>query len=242
MRRLSANDLIEIWETAQSQHPLDQALTILRAGFTENSIDSLVDLPVGERDRRLLQLRQETLGPMLVGETECPGCGERLEFEINTTDFLVEPPPVKTWDSEIDGFSFQIRMPTTRDIAAVMDSPADVARSSLAERCIVFPEGGERVAALTELPDALIGKIANQLAAADAGAESLINLECQACGEKWQTLLDIASYFLREIEALVKRLLFEVHVLAQAYGWNEVEILSLSAKRRQAYLDMVGYA
>jgi hypothetical protein len=32
-------------------------------------------------------------------------------------------------------------------------------------------------------------------------------------------------------------LLDEVHVLARAYGWNEREILGLSAARRAAYLE-----
>jgi hypothetical protein len=31
-----------------------------------------------------------------------------------------------------------------------------------------------------------------------------------------------------------------VHTLAQAYGWREVDILSMNAWRRQAYLEMLG--
>ena len=35
------------------------------------------------------------------------------------------------------------------------------------------------------------------------------------------------------------RTLNEIHLLASAYGWSEGEILSLTAKRRRLYLQMV---
>ncbi|HUD55174.1 MAG TPA: hypothetical protein VMR02_08095 [Terracidiphilus sp.] len=44
---------------------------------------------------------------------------------------------------------------------------------------------------------------------------------------------------LTQIEARARRLLYEVHTLAAAYGWSEREILSLSAPRRALYLEMV---
>ena len=36
------------------------------------------------------------------------------------------------------------------------------------------------------------------------------------------------------------RLLRQVHTLAMAYGWREIDILSMSALRRQVYLEMLG--
>ena len=48
----------------------------------------------------------------------------------------------------------------------------------------------------------------------------------------------------RSIESIHKqvgfaRLMAEVHLLAQAYGWSEAETLSLSRWRRRVYLGMV---
>ena len=43
-----------------------------------------------------------------------------------------------------------------------------------------------------------------------------------------------------ELATQAKRLLREVHFLARAYGWREADILAMSARRRQAYLEMVG--
>ena len=70
-------------------------------------------------------------------------------------------------------------------------------------------------------------------------AEIELNLQCPACRHCWSSLLDIVSFFWSEVSNQVKRLLAEVHLLARAYGWREADILSMSAARRKAYLDMV---
>jgi len=51
--------------------------------------------------------------------------------------------------------------------------------------------------------------------------------------------LDIVAFFWEEISAKANRLLEEVHTLALAYGWNEMDILSMSVRRRQFYFEMV---
>jgi hypothetical protein len=52
-------------------------------------------------------------------------------------------------------------------------------------------------------------------------------------------LFDIVSFFWTELSAQAKRLLREVHTLARGYGWREADILAMSARRRQLYLDLV---
>jgi hypothetical protein len=64
-------------------------------------------------------------------------------------------------------------------------------------------------------------------------------LTCPSCGASWQEGLDILSFFWDEIENWAYRTLHEIHMLALAYGWSEPEILSLSAARRQMYLEKV---
>ena len=73
----------------------------------------------------------------------------------------------------------------------------------------------------------------------DPLAETLVNLRCAECGHQWEEELDIAAWLWVEIEARARRLLFDVHTLATAYGWSEHEILSLSEPRRTLYLEMV---
>ncbi len=82
-------------------------------------------------------------------------------------------------------------------------------------------------------------ELGERMASADPMAETRLTLRCPECGEEWEETFDIVSFFWAEIEAQAKRLLFEIHTLALAYGWTESEILSLSEPRRALYLEMV---
>jgi hypothetical protein len=77
------------------------------------------------------------------------------------------------------------------------------------------------------------------MADCDPQADVEIARTCSACGHQWQTSFDIVSFFWTEICAQAKRLLREVDILARVYGWREADILSMSAARRRAYLEMV---
>mgnify|MGYP003381458898 FL=1 len=62
---------------------------------------------------------------------------------------------------------------------------------------------------------------------------------CPSCDHRWSALFDIVSFFWREIDDWARRTLREVHSLGRAYGWSEADILTLSAWRRRAYLEMI---
>ena len=51
--------------------------------------------------------------------------------------------------------------------------------------------------------------------------------------------LDVAAFFWTELNAWAVRLLREIHALASAYGWREADILALSPKRRDLYLELI---
>jgi hypothetical protein len=98
--------------------------------------------------------------------------------------------------------------------------------------------GGVDVLA-NELPNDLLAALAAEMAARDPQAEILLDLTCPACGTPWQALFDVAAFFWAEVAAEAKRLLREVDALARAYGWREADILALSPRRRQAYLELI---
>jgi hypothetical protein len=62
---------------------------------------------------------------------------------------------------------------------------------------------------------------------------------CPTCETSWQATLDIVEFIWAEIDVRARRLLWEVHTLAAAYGWSESETLLLSPARRALYVEMV---
>jgi hypothetical protein len=77
------------------------------------------------------------------------------------------------------------------------------------------------------------------MAQADPMAEIRVTVNCPACGNESEETLDIVTFLWAEIEGRAKRLLWEIHAIASAYGWTETEILALSDSRRALYVEMV---
>lgn len=242
VRPLSTLDLLEVWEVGEDQHPLDRALTLLAIACPELTWDELAALSIGQRDARLLALRERTCGPRLNGFAECPRCAERLEFGMAVADLRVAEPGAEEEAREltVDGLALRFRPPNSRDIAAVLDSQNPVeSRGRILRRCVLEASRDGAPVAASDLPNEVITRLARRMAECDPQAEILLDLRCPACDHGWRVLFDIVEFFWAELVARTRRLLREVHTLARAYGWREVDILRMSSRRRHFYLEMV---
>ena len=79
-------DILATWETAEPQHALDRALTLLAAAHPGESRASLADLPLAERDRRLWDVRENLFGSRIEAQVACPHCSHALTFECRVAD------------------------------------------------------------------------------------------------------------------------------------------------------------
>ena len=242
MRPLFAPDILNVWEQGQTQHRLDKALTLLFAAFPDTTRDKLAALSIGQRDAYLLALRELTFGTKLNCFAECPACKEQLEFTMRTEDIRLLPlPGEKKQELEIDeALVLRYRMPNSLDLAAVARCrDADTARDLLILRCVVQVIRDGAPVDCSELSAGAKEKLSAHMAEQEPQADVTLDLHCPACGHQWQTIFDIVSFFWAELNAEARRLLYDVHELALAYGWRESDILSMSDTRRQFYLGMV---
>jgi hypothetical protein len=242
-RPLSAQEMLVIWERGLHQHPVERALTMLSVALPEFAPDALLALTIGRRDAYLLTLHEITFGARLESVVECPACQERLEFTLNVADIRAAPEregEVGEQQATLDGYEVHFRLPNSRDlitIARLLD--VGQARSTLVQRCLIEAKRDGESVAVADLPEPVIAGLAEQMARLDPQAEVQLNLCCPACGHRWSLLFDIVSFLWAEIGGQARRLLRDVHTLARAYGWREADILSMSAVRRQYYLEMV---
>lgn len=241
MRPLSAHDLLGVWEAGEDHHPLDRALVLLAGACPELTWDELAALSVGQRDSRLFTLREWTSGPRLNGFVECPRCTERLEFDVAVADLRAEQPNAEeeTWELVVDDMTLRFRLPDSRDLAAILDcrDPGE-ARDLLVRRCVHEAGRDGAPVAVGELSDEVTARLARRIAECDPQAEVLLDLRCPTCDHAWQAHFDIVTFLWAEVAAQAKRLLGEVHILARAYGWREADVLGMSARRRQFYIEM----
>lgn len=178
-----------------------------------------------------------------MGQANCHACQERLEFVLDAADMLIASGvehDEQVRQVIIDGHTLHFRLPNSLDLAAIARC-RDVAsaRNLLLQRCILHIEQDGTETTIEAMPETIITTLAAQMAEHDPQAEMLLELSCPACNHNWSMLFDIVVFLWNEVCAQAKRLLREVHTLAQAYGWREADILSLSPARRQFYLEMV---
>jgi hypothetical protein len=242
MRSIGAAELVELWERGVGRHPVDRAL-ILLAGCSTETPEQLAALSVGRRDARLLEVYEHLFGPRLDAFAACPQCGEHLEYGLSARDLRMHPlgeDEANDLTLVVGDLSFRLRLPNSADLRTVSRCADGAAgRRLLLERCVLEAKRGGAAVVIEALPESVAEQIALRLAEADPQADLLIHLVCPSCRGSWQVVLDIESFLWVKVSALAKRLLREVHVLAQAYGWREADILALSAARRQSYLQMV---
>jgi hypothetical protein len=238
----SNSDLIALWERSTGEHPVNRALMLLAVCSPSESEDELARLSIGARDARLLEIYERLFGPSLDAFAHCPACNEPLEYTLSTQELTpsasspVTPPALTLDDGRI---SLRLRLPDSLDLRAISAcTEPELAAKMLTERCIVESNRGGEPVPLADLPPGITETISSALAAADPGAEMLIDLNCAVCSHAWQVTLDIERFLWSKISATAKRLLRDVHALASAYGWREPDILALSTVRRQTYLEL----
>lgn len=243
MKSLSAGDMLQVWEQGQGQRPLDRALTLLAAACPEQSREELASLSIGARDMLLLEIRERAFGSQLDGFASCPQCNEQLEFSVSTSDFggaFVPPSAESSLEWEMDGYQVAFRLPNSLDLAAVAhNEDSSLARWGILARCVTAVQQGSSKSAVDELPEAVLTAIEDKMVESDPLANVDLNLLCPGCAYGWSIGMDIESFLWTEIHTQAKRLMGEVHILARAYGWSEKDILSMSAPRRQRYVEMV---
>src|SRR6266487_1367428 len=140
-RSLSPEKILDVWEAGRQQHELDRSLTLLSAAYPGVSRDELADLTIGERDARLLRLREAVLGAGAAGISECPQCGDRVEFPLDTRTLEHAGETSSTArEIEVNGTCVRFRLPTSRDMAEVLAAPdGSHGVRRLIERCVVEP-------------------------------------------------------------------------------------------------------
>jgi len=239
MRPLTAQELLRVWEQGLGQSPARRSLALLVLAFPETPRDQLAALSIGQRDGHLMTLREWIFGDRIESMARCPRCGEALELNFGLDDIRVPSPQGSSpdWWLEQDGYRVRYRLPNSADLEiAGACTDLSEAQEMILARCLLESAGPDDA----PLPEAVANAVMMAMAEHDPQADVQLALTCPSCHHAWSAGFDIGAFFWSEITTWARRVLWEVHRLARAYGWSEGEILALSPQRRQAYLEMVG--
>jgi hypothetical protein len=240
---LAASQLLDAWERGLSQSPLERALSLLDATTEEERRGGLSHLSIGQRDARLLALREQVFGTQLRAFARCPKCEEGVELSFKTDDVRAHAEGKTQSVLSIDeaGYQVKFRLPQNRDLATLKpDADVDENRRKLLCVCVFDARCGNEEVDAADLPSKIVAEISAKMAEADPHEDIEFALTCPRCSQHWQAPLDIAAFLWAELNEWAVRLLRDVHVLASVYGWREPDILALSPARRRLYLEMIG--
>ena len=141
MRVPTVRELLDAWERGLSQSPLGRALTLLGASCDRDERVDLASLSIGQRNTRLIRMRESMFGSTVVGLAPCPACREKLELSFDTADLLAPPTNQAVQDQAMNqdpsqvgptdeassdalsvrvaGRTWRFRLPNSKDLEAV---------------------------------------------------------------------------------------------------------------------------
>lgn len=225
----TAANIVAAWESASGLSPPRRTARLLVWSGGPADEASALELDMASTASLLWASYADVFGPSADMVVACVSCGAALEAEIE----LPHGPAVRTpkaASARVAGFD--VRLPTLRELDRVHGRPD--AGAQLRAWCVVpmdrpQPSPSVEWAAVDAVVDELAGPAALHA-----------QVVCPDCGEPFEAGLDPGALVWDRIQLEAPRLLAQVAVLAQAFGWSESEILGLSDARRHAYLDLVG--
>lgn len=244
MKSPSAEQLLLVWEHGNNYSLLHKTLLLLEMVYPESEPQEIAELSIGERDTRLIRLRNSIFGSSLHNTIDCPKCNSKMEWDMNLQDFIILPTgnPENSAEHELNLDSFQIRfrLPNSRDILGLLsESGEELKTNSLLEQCILEIKQTKGKMKTKTIPENVINALSEKITELDPAAEIKMNIVCPGCSYQWEATFDIMSYLWAEIDSWAHRTFQEIYILASTFGWSEKDILNMDAGRRQLYIEMI---
>jgi hypothetical protein len=240
MRPLSDQQMLAVWERGLGRLPLERALALLEAACPEDDHNTLAAMSLGQRDTRLLRLREWAFGQQITAFCICRNCGQQLDLSFHVSHLYHEESGPAQIPLSIGGYELLLRPLNSLDLMACRNTDEPEISRAMFARCLISASSGKTGIPADQVPDNIADNAMEQVTGANPQADLEIVVSCDACHSTARENFDIISFFWSEIDSWARRILREVHLLASAYGWKESDVLSLGPLRRQFYLEMVG--
>ncbi|HME38780.1 MAG TPA: hypothetical protein VKG63_07440 [Steroidobacteraceae bacterium] len=244
MQHATPDALLRAWELGMADsRPSARSRALLGAAGVAGSPDEWGALSIGRCEGLLLDLRERLFGSRFEAWVACPRCGQGLELEFDATDLKA---PLVAGEGQplavcVGDYSVTCQAPCVDDLAGVERLPSsEQQRAHLLGRVVLEASLGGHPCAAADLPQAVVDEIERTLEERDARVLTGLGVNCEACGHRWSAPFDMVAYLWTELERWAVRLLWEVSALAQAYGWSEIDLITMTPWRRQRYLEMLG--
>jgi len=245
MRPLSAAELLQVWDNGTGMSLLEKTLLLLGKACATEDWKQLGKLSIGNRDAKLLQLREWMFGNKLRNMTKCPACSEMVEWETNTEALRLQPVKedisVETFSLRQSKFNIHFRLPDSYDVLkfSTEGNQSPYIKQLLTE-CIIDITGADNEKYAPDVLPAIAWQtLEESMSKKDPQADITMQIICPYCQHNWNAVFDIMSFLWTEINNWAKHIMQEVALLARAFSWSEKDILAMTPQRRRLYIEMI---
>lgn len=192
---------------------------------------------VAERLQYLLAIAiaTQSVPPALNTRCQARDCRIAMQVELDLAAFIAELPPDPVV-CRVAGRRVTARLPRGADQRLWRDAKTDIAWLA---RQLIETVDGQIPERDWGVPTAWIDEFGAALAAQDPHTVLQLSATCPSCGHANPVDFDLEDHILRLFADVQRRLIDDVHGLATAYRWSEVDICALPTWRRRAYLARV---
>ncbi|MCL2257106.1 MAG: hypothetical protein FWC14_02740 [Candidatus Bathyarchaeota archaeon] len=204
-------------------------------------LETIRNLPVGDRIALILQLRKITFGTTLHCKIQCPNCTDKLSVDLPIDSILqpTNPNPQTVYHINLEEYTLKVRPINGSDLEIITQISKNTSTDNLSEKllraCIISSE--------PPLPETLSKHFQEQLGTSlshiDRQADLTLNINCPSCNMVFQSSLDVEDFFFQEVTSRYNQLEREIHWIALHYNWSEKDILSLPSSKRKRYVDLI---
>jgi hypothetical protein len=237
--------LLNAWERSGNGDLAARVTALLGLVDPSATTQTLLEVPIGVRNRAILGLHLALVGPRAECVVHCTKCRELNELSLQVRDLMVTPgiTPPQGFCVHGSGWSLRFRLPNTADFVRALTAPTlGEMRRIIVERCTLAVELASQAGAADDhapLPEEAVEAVSQALGRVDPAGELVMRLTCVNCGHRFVTLIDPTHLLWEELGMCCQRVLAEVDAIARVYHWSEREILAMTPQRRSSYLNMV---
>jgi hypothetical protein len=245
LKPLATDELLELWDTTSGKSMLEKSLRLLSKVYSTDNIDQVARLSIGERDARLLEIREWLFGKTLRNKANCQNCSETIEWESNSNAMHLQDFPeyfsLKNHELEKDSYYIKFRLLNSADLLNLtsIEHLTENSYKKVISKCILSATKDNQEYDINNLPESVWEALNDRMSEEDPQADIRMQLVCPNCNHSWEMNFDIGSYLWSEINVWAKKILEEVYLLAGFFRWSEKDILNMSSNRRRLYIDMI---
>lgn len=245
MKPLATDELLELWDTTSGKSMLEKSLRLLSKVYSTDNIDQVARLSIGERDARLLEVRECLFGKTLRNKAYCQKCSETIEWESDSSTLHLQDFRENLCRKKLelvqDDYYIKFRLLNSADLSNLtsIDYLTEDSYKKAISKCILSATKDNQEYDIKNLPESVWEALNDRMSEEDPQADIRMQFVCPNCNHSWEMNFDIGSYLWSEINVWAKKILEEVYLLAGFFRWSEKDILNMSSNRRRLYIDMI---